>query len=466
MLYSSPEYFFIWYFTIVNIVYAGLLFLGSFIVYNRYKELRSDDLTAILRSNSLPEITFIIPAYNERKEIFSAIHHILNLSYRYKKLIIVNDGSIDSMFPYLQRKLELVLIPKFYKEPLPTAPILGVYQSKRYPDIMVIDKAHRGKFDAVNAGINACSNPFFVINDADTIIDDKGFEALIRPLLTYPETIAVGASVRIKNGCSFDFNQISANPFPQNFLPAMQGLEYLRCFLVRLGWNVIQGSFVISGAFSLFAKDVIVKVGGFCPSVAEDMEIVVRIQRYVRQKRIPHRIVYLPDPIAWTEGPETLKILGKQRIRWHFGLLETIWYHKDLMLNPRFGFYGLFVYPFWLFGEALEPLVEIAGIIYIVVSWYLGSLNVEFFLLFLASSFGFSFLFTLACLFIEDLSFKKYASWRSLTLLILYSFVENFGYRQFTLVWRFRSFFRFFKQFKKVHTDSKHIHKLLKTATE
>jgi len=459
-VYSPIEWIFFWYFMSINIVYSVLLFLGAIYVYKRRNELSVEDFTQILHSGSLPEITFIVPMYNEEKNIDGCIQSILNLSYRYKQIIAVNDGSTDNTLDILKKHYDLVKTPEFFNQTIPTQTIIAVYRSRSSPELVVIDKGHAGKYDTVNAGVNACQNPYFIAVDADVVLDNSGFEALVRPILAYPEAVAIGAAVRIKNGCTMNFNRIDTKQISYRMIPMFQGLEYLRSFLQRQGWNYFGGNFVIAGAFSIFPTQLIQQIGGLSSSVAEDMEIVVRLHRLMKKKKKKFRIFYLPDPVAWTEGPTTLSKLGHQRIRWHLGLLETLWIHKKMCLNPRYGFYGLFTYPFWILCEAFEPVVEALGYGLILVSWMTGLLNAPFAILLLLITLGFTFVYSLLCLLTEELSFRKYLSIKTVLMMFFLSLLENLGYRQITICWRIRSFFYFAKNFQAIQKEAKRIKKL------
>jgi cellulose synthase/poly-beta-1,6-N-acetylglucosamine synthase-like glycosyltransferase len=451
---------FLWYFAVINIMNVFLLILGTFKVYFRRKELRAEDFTPLLRSSALPDICFIIPLFNEGDHIITTVTNLLNLSYRYKQIIVVNDGSTDHGVKGLKEAFNLVTIPMFYQESLPTQPVRAIYRSKSHPELLVIDKEHGKKSDALNAGINACETQFFIGIDADTLIDDNGFKTCFRPFLS-SDTIAVGGTVSIMNGCQCSFNRISTEKFPPSFISAMQSLEYLRSFLTRMGWDYGGKNFIISGAFCIFPKDIIVKAGGFHPSMGEDMEIIVRLHRIMKKKKLPNKIFYLPDPIAWTTAPSTWADLGKQRTRWHMGLLESLFFHKSMCFNIRYGTLAFVTYPFWLIGEALEPLMEVFGFAVIALSVILGILNVSFFLLLVNITLIFSFLFTVTCIFIEELSFQRFTSSKTIITLVIYSLFENFGYRQIYLWWKIRSFGRFFKTFPKVKKASNCIKKLV-----
>ncbi|HLB52293.1 MAG TPA: glycosyltransferase [Chlamydiales bacterium] len=441
----------LFYFLSVNGVYALLFFLGAFQVRYRDQELQNEDMSAIYSSNTFPTISFLIAMRNEEKHIVHTVESLLHLSYPQKKIFIINDGSTDTSLQILQKTFQLESIPKTFTDTLPTAYIRQVFQSESHPELFVIDKEHAGKYDALNAGVNACQEPFFIGCDADTAFDEEIFRAFLYPLLKDPNLAGLGASVRIKNGCNLNFNRISTLGFPLHILPAFQTSEYLNSFLARQGWNLLGGNFVIAGACAIFSTDVVREVGGFRQSSAEDMEMVVRIHRAMREKKSPYQIRYLPDPVAWTEAPTTLSELGKQRTRWHLGLLQTLWTHRRMLFNPRYGLFGCIAFPFSLWGEALEPVMELLAFIVIGISWFYGVLNPAFLLLLLLIIWGFNSLLSTGALLIEELSFKCYPSARSLFSMLILSWLQNFGYRQLTIFWRLRAFYRFFTGYNRWH---------------
>jgi len=349
---SALEFSLFWYFLAINVVYTLLLSLGAWGIYKRRKELSVEDFSTILQSNALPEITFIVPMFNEKKNIMGCLQSILNLTYRYKQIICVNDESSDETLPFLIKALDLIKIPNYVEPIIKTSEIKQVYRSRKYPEIILIDKPHKGKYDTVNVGVNACKDPYFIAVDADTLIDDAGFESMIRPILAYPDAVAVGGTVRIKNGSTLDYNRVDTRKLSFRPIPLFQGLEYLRSFLQRQGWNYVGGNFVIAGAFSIFPTDVIRNSGGLASSIAEDMEIVVRLHHIMKNNKKHYRILYLPDPVACTQGPSTLSALARQRTNWHWGLLETLYFHKSMCLNPRYGFFCFFQLSFLDLGRS------------------------------------------------------------------------------------------------------------------
>src|SRR3990167_6876942 len=231
--------------------------------------------------------------------------------------------------------------------------------------------------------------------------------------------------------------------------------------MYRQGWDFAGGNLLVAGAFSIFSKEMIVKAGGFFRSLSEDMEVILRLHRVMKENKQTYRMMHLADPIAWTACPMDFKTLGKQRIRWHQGLLESLWYHKRMFFNPKYKALGLFVYPFWVFGEALEPLIEALGCLYILIAGMLGVLNVSFLLLFFCLGWGYTFLFTMACFLVEEMSFRKYPSLKNFFGLFFYSLFENFGYRQITIYWRLIGLWRFLKNISRVRQETKEVSELI-----
>lgn len=458
------EHFFLYYFTLINGLYTLFIFIAAYDILIRSKESHVEDTTEVLKSNALPPLLFIIPLHNDAKSVLSSIACVIGLTYQYKQIIIVNDGSDDDSMEKLKEELELVEIKKQYEDKLSTSEVKSVFKSNRYMDLTVIDKTHCGKYDAVNAALNACEAPLFVVLDSDTYIDNDEFESLVRSILTTNDVSAVGASIRIMNGCKIKNNKIITTGFPNKVLPALQCLEYFRAFCLRDGLNYINGNFIIAGAFSIFPTEALTKMGGLGPSSGEDVEVVVRLHRIMRLAKQPYKVTYFSDPVAYTIAPEKLKDLKNQRVRWQRGLLESIWFHKSMCFNPKYKLFGIFAFPFWLFGEALEPLVEILGITYIVVAAIIGRLELSFFILFSALSIGYTFLYSIYALCIEEFSYRKYPSIRSLLMLLFVNAIENFGYRQLLLFWRTQGFFSFIANFKTIRKSKKWIDKVIRGA--
>lgn len=435
--FSRTELVFLGYFGIIDLLYALVFLAGLHKIVTWKKKHHANSPVSRLLSDSMPEISLILPVYNEQRDIISIIDCLLNLSYIKKQIIIVNDGSKDNTLDLMQKKLQLVPIHLYFGTQLPSKPIKGLYRSELHPECLVIDKENGTRFDALNAGLNACKSPYFITVDADTFINDESLKALIEPILTSPPAIAIGAIVRIR-----DIDQLAGEDFSRGILSLIQSVEYIRTFFMRLGLEYTGGNFAFSGAFSSFHTPTVIKAGGFAPTFAHDLEIILRLQRAM--KGAVCRIIYLPDSIAWTYPLTSLKGLRFQRKMWHRGLLESMWIHKCLFLNPKYGAFGLFVYPLMFFGEVLAPIVEIAGYLYLISSLLFGTINPAFALIFFSLTIGFSLVMSWISLLIEEMVFNKTPSFKKLARLYGWSLIENLGFRQLTLFWKMLGFISLF----------------------
>jgi cellulose synthase/poly-beta-1,6-N-acetylglucosamine synthase-like glycosyltransferase len=194
---------------------------------------------------------------------------------------------------------------------------------------------------------------------------------------------------------------------------------------------------IISGAFGMFRRRDFIEAGGYAhDTVGEDMEVVTRMHRNLKEKGEPYRISFVPDPVAWTEVPVTLRVLRRQRDRWHRGLMDTLFRHRKMLLNPRYGTVGLLAMPYFFLFEFLGPVVEILGYVAVPLSLLFGYLDVEFAVAFFLAAVGLGALLSVAAVLLEELRLNRYPRWLDVLKLTLYSILENFGYRQLNTVWR------------------------------
>ena len=314
--------------------------------------------------------------------------------------------------------------------------VRGVYKSARYPTLRVIDKENGGsKADALNAGINACRYPIFCAVDADSILQPDSLRRAIRPFLEDPRTVATGGTVRVANGCILRGGFLEQVRLPDNLLAAFQVIEYLRAFLYgRMGWTQMNAVLIISGAFD---KEAIVRVGGYDPAaIGEDMELVLRLHEHFAESGEPYRITFVPDPICWTDAPENLESLGKQRVRWQHGLGQALSRHKGLMFKRGAGAVGWIAIPFFYIFELFGPVVEIGGYVFMAIAWTTGWLPWTTALTFFGLAIGLGVMLSTSALVLEEMSFHVYPRLLDLLKLFGMAILENFGYRQITLWWR------------------------------
>lgn len=434
------NYFVLWYFIIICTIYLFLNLLSFRVIREYAKRVKQVELTDVFRLHHHKPISVIVPAYNERNTIIDSAQALLQLEYPEFQVVVVNDGSKDDTLERLIRHFGMKKVPFVSIENLPTEKIRGMYRSNEYPSLLVIDKENGGKADAINAGVNSSKFPLICVIDADSILERDCLLKIARPFVEDENVVAVGGIIRIVNGCDVKQGRIMEIGVPDTWLGRFQVVEYLRAFLFgRTGFDVLNGLIIISGAFSCFTRDALLMVGGYrTDAIGEDMELVVRMHRLIRKKNRRAKITFVPDPVCWTEAPESFEVLKSQRIRWQKGTIQSLGFHKSLFLNPKYGWVGMLVYPYYVFFEAMGPFIEITGYVVFAVSWYLNIINLPFAIAFLTVAILFGIALSMLSVILEELSFRKYPKTSHLLVLFAASVFENFGFRQMLSWWRFK----------------------------
>jgi cellulose synthase/poly-beta-1,6-N-acetylglucosamine synthase-like glycosyltransferase len=435
----------------VAIVLVGFsaLALGYFVLLNGFNLLftviaargmanhlraRSHAATTDAFSSPLtPGISVLVPAFNEERVIVESVRSLLALHYPRHEVVVVNDGSTDETMARLHEEFDLAPVARVLRGAIPYACVRETYLSRRIPSLCVIDKENGGRADALNAGVDAARHPYVCAIDADTLIEKDALLEVVKPILDDPDlVIATSGSVRIANGCRIDHGVVVEERLPKNRLATFQVLEYLRAFLVgRVGWSSLNALPLISGAFGLFQRSLVETVGGFSTTtVTEDLELVLRLHRFLREREEPYRIEFVAGPVCWTEVPGDLKTLSSQRRRWQRGLGESLWLHRGMIGNPRYGALGVLALPFLLFFEFFGAGVELAGIVATLAAYALGWLSLPFVLLFLALSLLLAIVLSVAASALEQFGALNFSRGRDVARLLAYAVVESFGYRQ------------------------------------
>ncbi|HEX8213587.1 MAG TPA: glycosyltransferase [Longimicrobium sp.] len=435
------------YFLAVNATYLVLLASAALEMREHVLLSRGESLWRVLGSSLTPTISMLAPAYNEEATIAESLRSLLSLSYPSLEVVVVNDGSSDATMEVLREHFDLVPIHPVYERVIPCKAVKGLYRSRSRPNLVVVDKENGGKADALNAGVNISTGTLVCAIDADTLIEPDSLQRMVRPFLTETDVVAAGGTIRIVNNSTVRAGRVVRTRAPRRAVPGFQVVEYLRAFLFgRLGWNRMGGNLIISGAFGLFRRDAVVSSGGYVhDTVGEDMELVLRLRRLGYEQGGPSKVAFIPDPVAWTEAPETLRVLGRQRDRWHRGLSDVLWRHRRVLFNPRYGRMGMIVYPYFFFVELLAPVVEAIGIIGVAAGLLTGAINVPFATLFFLVAYGLGALLTVATLVLEEVSFHRYDRFMDRFLLVVWALLENVGYRQLTVVWRLRGMVKYLR---------------------
>lgn len=432
------------YLLVLSTAYAILLLLSIPELWKHWRLAADEHLQRLLASDALPPLTLLVPAHNEEVTIGASLLSFLTLEYPQMEIVVVNDGSTDGTMQALVREFDLYEVPPAFPVVIRTQRVRGYYRSRRYARLLVIDKENGGKADALNAAMNAARHPFVVAVDADTLIEPDALIRLARPFLLGANVAAVGGTIRVANDCTVELGRVTDARVSGRWLVGFQVVEYLRAFLFgRLGWNNLGGNLIISGAFGLFRKEYLLAIGGYkTGNVTEDMDLVVRLHRYLRENRISATLPFIPDPVAWTEVPTTARVLARQRERWHRGLIGTMWAHKKMLFNPRYGRVGMITVPFYVFGEMIAPVVELVGWVGLVIGLGIGAVQAEFAFIFLVVAVGYGTLLSIWAVVLEEVSFKRYGRRTDFWRLIFYSLIEGLGYRQMTVLFRLQAFWK------------------------
>jgi cellulose synthase/poly-beta-1,6-N-acetylglucosamine synthase-like glycosyltransferase len=427
------------YFVILHSIYVLMWVLSLRTVAGYLRQRPFRDVLTLYQSRLTPPISVVVPAFNEAANIVGSVRALTRLQYPEYEIVVVNDGSTDDTLERLTAAFDLRPVRLPARRELVTKPVRAVYQAAGPISLLVVDKTNGGKADALNAGINASRYPLFCATDADSVLEDDALLKVVAPFLEYPEEmVAVGGNVRVANGSTIVDGRIARVGLPREPLAMFQIVEYLRTFLTgRMGWSALRSLLIISGAFGLFRKAAVVAAGGYrTDTVGEDMELVVRIHRTLREQRVPYRMVFIPDPICWTEAPASVAALRRQRNRWQRGLIESLVAHRRMFLNPRYGVIGLFAMPYFVIFEMLGPAIELSGYALVIAAALAGMLDRAFMLLFFAVAFLTGVFLSVASVLLEEMAFHRYRGFRTLLRILGYSLLEPVCYRQLMAWWR------------------------------
>ena len=374
------------FFIVYLIGYSTFLFLSVLVGSSElYKIHRQKMLQNILPNDYFVPITIVVPAYNEEVTVVETVKSLLQLDYRLYEIIVVDDGSKDNTSFEVINAFSMHPVRRPIRRQIQCQPEEFIYETQETKvPLTVIRKKNGGKADALNMGINAANYPYFICMDADSVLQYDSLKNITEPVLQKKNVVAVGGLVRLSNDVELENCRVKKYRLPKNIIAAMQVLEYDRSFLAsRILFDKFNGTLIISGAFGLFKKDVVIAAGGYdSKTMGEDMELVVKLHEYCRVNNMDYSICYATDAICWTQAPEKLGDLKKQRKRWHLGLFQTMYKHRKMFLNPKFGLVSFISYLYFLIYELLSPFIEIFGVFTVVLAFCVDLINVPFMILF------------------------------------------------------------------------------------
>ncbi len=441
----DANYYLIFYSATISGIYLTILLFSALGAIRQYNYSKVKKRTFLFKKNILPGISVIAPAYNEETGIIESVNSLLNLRYPDHEVIVVNDGSSDHTLNRLIDYFKLEKVDMVVRSDIITRPVRGIYRNSSYPKLTLVDKVNGGKADSLNVGINISGKEYICGIDADSLLSEESLLKIVSTSLDIEiETIAVGGNIFPVNGCRVSHGVLESIGIPKKALANFQFIEYIRAFMAgRIGWSFIDALLIISGAFGLFKRKRVIECGGYLTSsgkfgldtVGEDMELVVRLTKYMKEHRYPFKVGYSYNANCWTEVPEKLSSLLRQRDRWHRGLIEIFSFHNKMIARTTYGRIGWIALPYFLFFEILGPWIEVQGYLFVIIALLLGILNGQIALLLFITTIMLGVLISISSLIIAEQE-VNYFKISEILKLIGFSILENFGFRQLMSMWR------------------------------
>lgn len=428
------------YFLVLNLWYLMLIGISFVHIKKQYETLDVHDFSAVFSKGLYKSYSIIVPAFNEEEHIVELLRTLLQQQYGEFEVIVVNDGSTDRTLARLMDHFSLYRSNRYVSDRLEHKPIRQIYASQIHPNLFVLDKENGQKADALNAGLNAARKDLFCAIDGDSILERDVLIKMLRSFARDEHTIAVGGIVRVANGCQFQNGELDVIKTPSAPVALIQVVEYIRSFLFgRTGWEYFDGLILISGAFGVFDRRAVLRVGGYYrEAIGEDFELTLKLHRYFKKNDLPYNITFQPEPVCWTRVPETWAALSSQRNRWQRGLLQSLLRFRDMMFNRRYGFVGMVAMPFYFIFELLGPVVEVMGYIAVTLLLVFGLLPPGIGLLFFVIALLFGVILSVASLICDELTYRQYPQPKDKVKLVIASLMETFGYRQLHAWWRLK----------------------------
>lgn len=435
-------------------IYAIVFFISTIssvleLNEDRRKRKYFNKLSINSNENYVP-VSILVPAYNEESTVADCIESLAHQDYPDYEIIVIDDGSSDNTSSVVVDRFNLKKVARPIRRLVKCKKEESIYEGviNNKIKITLVKKENGGKADALNMGINISNYPLFISLDADSILQKDSLTNIVMPYMEDDTTVAVGGNIKVSNSVVLDNGEVAKILTPKNLFVIFQTIEYFRVFLTTRVWfNKFNGNLIISGAFGLFKKSAAINVGGYdTDTIGEDMDLVVKLHSFYRKNKLQYSIKYSHKAICWSQVPENYKDLKGQRRRWHIGLITSLYTHKYILLNPKYGLVGVFSFLYFAIFEMLSCIVDVFGLAVIVFSYFLGFLNIDFLFTFLIVYIGYGIVISVASIILERYSFKNTLNFKSIFVYTILSVLESFGYRQLCGWFRLSGFFGYKKR--------------------
>ncbi|GIP25303.1 glycosyl transferase family 2 [Paenibacillus sp. J23TS9] len=440
----------IYYVMIVNILYFAIMGLSYRNISTIFRRSKYSSYNTLSGSELVPSVSLLVPAYNEELTIIENVYCLMTLNYPNYEVIVINDGSSDETLSVLiaEFKLEKMSNPEI-RGTIETNEMRGIYHNPDYPQLFIIDKENGGKADSLNAGINFSHYPLISSIDADSLLEKDALIRMARMYMENPEEmVAIGGDVRIANGCLIENGAVKKVSLPRKIWPMFQSIEYLKAFLGgRIGWSHINGLVIVSGAFGLFRKDYVIAVGGYRGGYpGEDMNIIIKLHRYMLSHKLPYKVAFCPEAVCWTQAPDSYKIISNQRMRWGRGNLKNMIENRGMLFNPKYKVMGMITMPYNVLFETFNPYFRITGLLALIGYTLLDMTHWRILLTFFLLNFLSGYLLSVGAIILEEIAFRRFKKLSDLWKMLLFSALKFAGYHQLGVIWRVQGHIQYLRK--------------------
>lgn len=381
---------------ILGYVFIVTAFQIAMIIRGAIKYKIQDD---VVDPNFSPSVSILIPAYNEEKTIISSVKGALRQDYDDFDVIVIDDGSADN-----------------------TLNLLTEFKEKNdYSNLRIIHKENGGKFSALNTGMEESDKDWILAVDADSLIIPSTISTLVKR--KRPDATGMTCSIGFINNCEVDDGIIKRKKMPTNLLVVSQMLEYIRTFIMlKMSLDSVNGTMIMSGACSFFDKEYVQSIGGYRDRITEDSELTLRMLSDGRN------IQFVCDVLSYTEAPESIPVLHRQRMRWVRGLLRDMWEYKGKM--EKNNAVRKFMVPYFYIADVVFPWIELIGWAWFFVSLFvIGNISLWFSLMFMGALYSLFLLNNVVLLTVGSKKMKMSFDYESKWLLFVTAAFDLFYYR-------------------------------------
>ncbi|MFT3682575.1 MAG: glycosyltransferase [Ferruginibacter sp.] len=311
------------------------------------KRKESSDVLAAATALPQPQVSIIVPAYNEEVNAVRTVNSLLQQDYPNLQIIFVDDGSKDSTYERVRAAFE------------------------NTPNVMVYTKPNGGKASALNFGIEKAGSNFVVCIDADTQLKKDAVSQLMKKfnLRGSAEISPNGGDLEGAVGAVAGNVKVGNEV---NMITRWQSIEYITSQnFDRRAFDLLNCITVVPGAIGAFRKEAIIKAGGFTTdTLAEDCDLTMRLHRN------GYAIRNCNEAISYTEAPESMRQFMRQRFRWSFGVMQCFWKHRDAVFNPRYKNFGMVALPNILIFQMILPFLAPLADLLLVLSLVAAGLGI------------------------------------------------------------------------------------------